>query len=535
MRDFRKVGRSFGSKLLRILVEKTQKSSSGDGADVALQKLFCVFSHGLSLLDPKRQAHGPRQTPEVSEIDMIVPRFSSTHWLVTACLFVNGSVGFAQMGGGMPGGGGNNAPAFSDPKFKDRLYEAGGPRGLQASNGATILSVRIEGNKSVSENFILTTIQSREDRTFDKDTFNRDISALYRSNLFKKITPYFSESPEGVHIRLIVEERTIVKSVLFRGNEKMEDRALAKHAGIQKGDPLDPITLNSAKSRLIELYQDKGMNQADVQIASGLKPGEREVEFIINEGPVERLNAIHFVGNKAFASDLLKARIKSRDARGGLTSYMFNKASDNKIQEDRDMLMAYYRSLGYFDARVDFRKDYNTRGDFIDVTFVISEGERYTIKSVSITGTKRYQPSELIPYMKLKMGEPFLQINKQKDEKLLRDVYGAQGHIFCDIVGELVYQPDSQVDIIYNVGEGDVYRASEIRVHIDGDHTKERVAMQPLGKIRPGSIIDGPALDDGERRLKNLGIFNADPSQGALPSIQVDRPEDSYKDRDSGR
>lgn len=445
---------------------------------------------------------------------------------------IQAQIAQAQMGGGMPGGGGgDNAPAFSDPKFIDKLYEAGGPRGRQATNGAPILSVVVEGNKSVSENFIISNMQSRKDRNFDKETFSRDISGLYRTNLFKKIKPYFDETPEGVHIRLLVEEETIVRKVLFRGNEAINDRELHKHAGIEKGDPLSRIKVNSARSQLIELYQDKGMNQVDIQVATGLRPGERDVEFIINEGPVERINAIQFVGNKAFSSDLLKSKIKSRDARGGLTSYMFNKASDNKIENDRDVLMGYYRSLGYFDARVDFRKDYNVRGDFIDLTFVISEGERYTVKSVSITGTKRYQPSELLPYMKLKAADPFLMMNKQKDEKFIRDVYGAQGHIFCDVVGELVYQPDNQVDVIYNVGEGDIYRASEIQVRIEGDHTKERVALHPLGKLRPGSIINGPELDDAERRLKYTTIFNTDPSQGIVPSIQVERPADSYGDK----
>ena len=419
--------------------------------------------------------------------------------VIPAGLIVSGSIAFGQMGGGAPGG---NAPAFVDPKFADKLYENGGPQGREAKDGAIILSVSIEGNSSISQNFILSTMQSREDRNFDKETFNRDISTLYRTNLFKKITPYFTEAPDGVHIRLIVEERPIIKAVIFRGNQRLEDRQLSKHAGIQKGDPLDPISLNSAKSRLIELYQDKGMNQVDIQIAQGLKPGQREVEFIVNEGPVERLNSIRFIGNQAFSTEILKTKISSRDARHGLTSYMFNKASDYKIEADRDALMGYYRSLGYFDARVEFRKDYNTRGDFIDLTFVVSEGQRYKIKSVSIVGTKRYQPSELLPYMKLKAGEPFHQPNKQNDEKFLRDVYGAQGHIFCEVIGELVYQPNNEVEVVYNVGEGDVYRVSEVRVHIDGDHTKERVVMQPLGKIRPGSIANGPEIDNAERRLK---------------------------------
>ncbi len=441
--------------------------------------------------------------------------------VIPAGLIVSGSIAFGQMGGGAPGG---NAPAFVDPKFADKLYENGGPQGREAKDGAIILSVSIEGNSSISQNFILSTMQSREDRNFDKETFNRDISTLYRTNLFKKITPYFTEAPDGVHIRLIVEERPIIKAVIFRGNQRLEDRQLSKHAGIQKGDPLDPISLNSAKSRLIELYQDKGMNQVDIQIAQGLKPGQREVEFIVNEGPVERLNSIRFIGNQAFSTEILKTKISSRDARHGLTSYMFNKASDYKIEADRDALMGYYRSLGYFDARVEFRKDYNTRGDFIDLTFVVSEGQRYKIKSVSIVGTKRYQPSELLPYMKLKAGEPFHQPNKQNDEKFLRDVYGAQGHIFCEVIGELVYQPNNEVEVVYNVGEGDVYRVSEVRVHIDGDHTKERVVMQPLGKIRPGSIANGPEIDNAERRLKYLNIFNNDPSQGTVPNIRIEPP-----------
>ena len=452
---------------------------------------------------------------------MIRPRAMLIQMVIAASWIFSGSMAFGQMGGGAPGG---NAPAFVDPKFSDKLYENGGPQGRETKDGAIILSVSIEGNSSISQNFILSTMQSREDRNFDKETFNRDISTLYRTNLFKKITPYFTEAPDGVHIRLIVEERPIIKAVIFRGNQRLEDRLLSKHAGIQKGDPLDPISLNSAKSRLTELYQDKGMNQVDIQIAQGLKPGQREVEFIVNEGPVERLNSIRFIGNQAFSTEILKTKISSRDARHGLTSYMFNKASDYKIEGDRDALMGYYRSLGYFDARVEFRKDYNTRGDFIDLTFVVSEGQRYKIKSVSIVGTKRYQPSELLPYMKLKAGEPFHQPNKLNDEKFLRDVYGAQGHIFCEVIGELVYQPNNEVEVVYNVGEGDVYRVSEVRVHIDGDHTKERVVMQPLGKIRPGSIANGPEIDNAERRLKYLNIFNNDPSQGTVPNIRIEPP-----------
>ncbi len=437
----------------------------------------------------------------------------------------------AQMGGG-PGGGGDGAgaPAFEEVKFRDRLYQAGGIATREdPKDGSVILSVTLEGNQTVSDNYIRSQMQSREDRAFDKESFSRDISVLYRSNLFRKIDPYFTETPEGVHIRLIVQERPIVRSVSFLGNERLEEGTLNKHAGLQKGDPLDPVALNSARSRLVELYQDKGMNQVDIQIVKGMKPSERDVEFLIAEGPVERINTIQMVGNAAFGQDLLKARIKSRDARMGITSYFQNKCSDNQLQDDRDGLLGYYRSLGYFDARVDYHKEYNEEGDFVDVTFVIFEGERYAIQSISIVGMKRYQPSDLMPYMLVKEGEPFLQTNKLRDEKLLRDVFGSLGHIFCDIEGEVVYQPNNRVDIVYRVSEGDVYRASDIRVHIDGDFTRRHVVLQPLRNLRPGDIIDKRELEAGERRLRYSTIFNTDPSRGPVPSITV-KPPDEFDD-----
>jgi outer membrane protein insertion porin family len=273
---------------------------------------------------------------------------------------------------------------------------------------------------------------------------------------------------------------------------------------------------------LIELYQDKGMNQVDIQVVKGLKPGEREVHFLINEGPVERLNSISFVGNEAFSTELLKARIKSRDSRYGITKYVGNICSDLKLSEDRDGLLGYYRSLGYFDAKVEFQKAYNETGEFVDATFVIYEGDRYSVSSISISGMERYTQDELLPHLKLKANDPFLLSKKLQDERLLLDVYGAQGHIFCEVEGEVIYQPEKRmVDIVYKVKEGDVYRSSDIRVHIYGDFTKRHVVLQPLRNLRPGDTIDKRELDGGKRRLLYSTIFNTDPTRGEVPRIEV--------------
>lgn len=432
----------------------------------------------------------------------------------------------AQMGGGgAPGGG--NTPVFNEPTFRDRVYEAGGPQIVDSKSGQLILSVVIEGNRTVSEHKILSHMQSRTDRTYDKDTFNRDIGELYRTGLFDTIKPAFQETEQGVHIQLVVREKPTVHSVEFHGNESIDDSKLKKHCGLDVGDPTGPSAVNAARTRILEHYQDQGFNNADVQVFQGNKPGERDIVFKISEGPVERIWDIRFVGNVEFKADLLKAKIKSRDSRNGLTAYAFNKASPESIADDKERLLNYYRSLGYFDARVDHQIEYDDSGKWIYLTFVIAEGERYRVRNIEIAGNQYYKTDEIMPLFKLRASDSFNQSKKSYDERLIRDLYGERGFIFADIVGQVKYLPKNQVDILYSVAEGDMYRASDVRVHIEGDgHTKRDVVLARMPDVRPGKLLSTVQIEVGERTLASSSIFNTNPSDGGPPRIEVVPPDE---------
>lgn len=440
----------------------------------------------------------------------------------------------AQMGGGMGGGGSpqTGLPMFNEEKFRDKVYEAGGPQFTDPKAGKLILSVDIQGNRSVSEHKILSHMQSRPDRLFDKDAFQRDIAELYRTGLFDVIDPTISdtqpgENPAGIRILLKVRERPTVTKVEFHGNKAIDDKQLQKHCGLDVGDPTGPSAVNAARSRILEYYQDKGFNSADVQVHEGNKPGERSIVFTISEGPIERIQEIRFAGNVAFKSDLLKAKIKSRDARHGLTQYMFNKASQASLEDDRERLLNYYRSLGYFDARVDFKMEYDESGKWINVTFIIAEGKPYSVRNVEVAGNQYYQSGEIMPLLKVKPNDPFNLGKKIHDERLIRDIYGEKGFIFADITGRIKYLPDNKVDILYSIAEGDIYRASEIQVHIDGDSsfTKRNVILTKLGNIRPGRTISSVEMENAERRLGSSAMFNTNQGEGSPPRLEVQPPD----------
>jgi outer membrane protein insertion porin family len=432
----------------------------------------------------------------------------------------------AQGGGAGPGQAG--APAFNDPKFRDRVWEAGGPRLSGLRTGKLVKGIQIVGNQAVSQHKILSHMQTRQDRNYDEKQLQSDIHELYRTDLFRKITPSVAEHEDGVVIRLEVSEQPTVTDVVFHGNTRLDNRLLQKHCGIEKGDPINPFSVDMARQRLLDLYHEKGMNQAAIEVLEGNRAGDRRVYFEISEGPVERIWSINFVGNVIITGPVLQTKIKSRDARGGLTTYAFNVANRDQIAQDADQLVAFYRSLGYFKARVESTIDYYGGGDFLDVTFIVDEGPQFTVRNVSVVGNRFFQTDTLMSAFELKAGDAFHLGKMTRDQRKMRnEFYGREGFVFVDIVPEPRYIEEAdQIDIVYQITEGDQYIAGPINVHLDGDssHTRHNVVLNYLS-IREGQLIDLAELEASERRLRFSQLFETNPAMGEPPRVEV-RPPD---------
>ncbi|MGN6134751.1 MAG: POTRA domain-containing protein [Aureliella sp.] len=447
--------------------------------------------------------------------------------LATALVAAPSLTALAQPGAG---GGQDAAPAFADPDFRDRMWEAGGPRLNQIDTGKLVLGVEIVGNKKVSQNKVLSHMQTRPDRIFDEKQLLADVNELYRTELFRKVEISKRETDEGVFVKVQITEQPLVDEVIFHGNQRLDDRRLKKHCGIEKGDPVNPFSVEMARQRLIDYYRENGMNHADVQIIEGNKASDTRIFFEIAEGNVERVWSINFEGNVVFSSALLKSKIKSADARGGATPYLMNKANLLQIEEDTQRLTAYYRSLGYFRARVSHRMDYDPTGVWVYLTFVIDEGPQFYVRTISIAGNQYFTTDQLSTSLTLKEGEPFNLGKMSRDQRTMRsEYYGREGFVFVDISPEPHFLADepNQLDLVYRINEGDRYKAGQINVHIDGDssHTKHSVVTAMVG-LREGRIIDLRELESSERRLKASQIFETNPSLGEPPHIEIRQPDE---------
>ena len=263
--------------------------------------------------------------------------------------------------------------------------------------------------------------------------------------------------------------------------------------------------------------------KATVTILEGINPGDRGVIYVVNEGPLVRVGRIEFVGNDP---DLVRdGRLKSLiSTKTPILGYFIRGQLDrSKIDEDTERLTGYYRSLGYFRARVDRELSFNDSGNWATLRFIIDEGQRFRIRSVAIQGNERFTRESLQDQLKLSTGDYFNLSTMNRDVGMLRDLYGGRGYVYADIKADPRFlEEPGQLDLIYKIEEGAQYRVGQINVNIAGEfpHTRESVILKRLS-LYPGEIIDIREVRSSERRLKSSQLFVNDPSQGRPPAINV--------------
>jgi len=388
-----------------------------------------------------------------------------------------------------------------------------------------VADVRLVGHSSVKEQFIQAQLKTRKDREFDPDVVQADVRRLASTGRFHDVRTYTQQTPEGVIVTFEFVESPTIRYIKYLGNRNISDKALGKQDGIEVGDSISRYAIEEARRKIEEYYHSKGFGKTQVSVLEGDQPQDSGAVFVINEGQLERIASVEFVGNTIASDERLKTQIQSKP---GFLWYFFRGQVDRKkIDEDMERLTAYYRGLGFFNARIGRELEFSESGEWLTLTFVIDEGPRYVVRDVTVVGNDKFSSDSLLSETELKPGDYFNLAKMQRDVMTLRDEYGSQGHIFADVQADPRFlEEPGQLDLVYNVKEGGVWRAGRINVNIEGEHphTRESVVLNRLS-IRPGDILDTRELRASERRIKASQLFQNDPMTGTTPQVVVRPPE----------
>lgn len=359
----------------------------------------------------------------------------------------------------------------------------------------------------------------------------------------------FQEVEGGVIVHISFYEEPVDLDPVFIGNVEFDVERLREWALLDERVEVYSSEIERVEARIETAYKRQGYHFIEVEsLVTGEGEERSEIIFQIREGPKVYVKDVEIEGNDSIPDEgiLLWRKSLAKSARvvtkgRGLFAWWGHRYVEEVIEQDRIALVQEYRDRGYLDAVVDVRTEFSDDRSAVWVTFVVDEGPRYEVGSISIDayevefveqfpGGPRERverpvdlvipEDELIELLRLQPGTPFERARIAVDRLALLDRYGREGHIdaasfegdsgtagwaFLDL-DTVVDSENKTVDVTYKIQQGRpfVLRFLEIA---GNENTKDRVIRRKFSQLE-GERIDAKRIRDDLRRVRNTGYFD---------------------------
>jgi len=244
---------------------------------------------------------------------------------------------------------------------------------------------------------------------YSEQTVEDDVRSLYATGLVTNVRIYGEPLPDGVKVIVVVQTRVTLTEVVIQGNQIVKTKRIRRELNLKTGSPLDEQTLETARQKVVELYQKRGYPDTDVQYKVDVNEdrGTAKVTFAISEGQRSVVKTIRFVGNIAITSKRLRREMKTKQ--NNLLGFITGAGRLNNQQLDGDVqkIKELFQDSGYADVQVtDVRID-RLDGKNVAITIYINEGPQYHVGSLTIEGLHVVTEANFRKVIKVTEGKVF--------------------------------------------------------------------------------------------------------------------------------
>lgn len=386
----------------------------------------------------------------------------------------------------------------------------------------TISAIKVEGNQRIEESTIRSYMLVQPGDPFDPDRVDRSLKSLFSTGLFQDV----ALTRQGSTLVVKVVENPIVSNIAFEGNRKQTDDQLRALIQLRPRAVFTPQLAQADRQRILNAYAKAGRYAATVDPkVIRLDQNRVDVVFEINEGATTLVSRIAVVGNHAFSESRLREVIASREE----AFWRFLSNSDQydpeRVNYDKELLRRFYLKNGYADfevksATAELAPD---RSAFL-LTFVINEGEKYTVGKVDIDSKLRnLDPATLQPLLRIETGDTYDGDAVEKTSQALQDAIQQRGYAFVEVKPRIARdRAKHTVDLVFDIGEGP--RVYVERIDISGNtRTKDKVIRREF-RIAEGDAFNATTVRQARQRLQDLGYFTGvqvNPQPGSAPDKAI--------------
>jgi outer membrane protein assembly factor BamA len=368
-----------------------------------------------------------------------------------------------------------------------------------------LIAIKVSGSKRYSEEAIAASTGLQLGTPVGEDDFKKAARRLGDTGVFTDIAYNYTYSLAGTKLELHVTDTGKFVPARFEDFVWFSDRELRRqlneHVPLFQGEvPLSGRLADDVSDLLQAMLVQKGV------------PGHVDYERVEKkDGPVEaiaykvsdvlvRIRKIEFAGAGEAELPALEAAARNMPERGYSRSRL-------QLLVDRDLLPVY-RARGYLQASfgppepiavdqpsAEAVEEGARNQTLVDVTFAVTPGPQYQLKSLSWSGNHEFPTEQLEKQVRAQPGQPANTVRLAEDLKAVQKLYASHGFVGATVKAAAQFdEAAGTVAMAIEVKEGFAFHMGELEFRgLDNSLTAK---LRDAWKLRPGDVYDANYLEE---------------------------------------
>ena len=288
-------------------------------------------------------------------------------------------------------------------------------------------------------------------------------------------------------------------------------RTIQRLIPIYEENSVDQDLVDEGRRNLLSYFQSKGYFDATVAAHMDRQQDSVSVLYQVNRGAKHQVEELNFQGNHYFEDKQLQTFIPVRKGRS-VFGHFFSRGtfSEDLIRKSVNAITAAYKDAGFADIVVTPSvADYEPQ---VDVTFQISEGERYQVGNLKLEDNHAGSVQAIVGDgpLNLSPGKPYSPTLLQQDRNNILARCLDRGYLNAKFHSDVSFESAHHhlVDIVYTIDPGPQANISEV-VPLGAEVTRKSFITEMTGsQISKGKPLSLGNFLTSESDLYNLSIFD---------------------------
>ena len=379
------------------------------------------------------------------------------------------------------------------------------PISQMPASAQQLIAIKVTGSKRFPEDAIAASTGLQIGAPATEDDFKKAARRLGDTGAFTDIGYSFTFSSVGTKLEIKVTDAEKFVPARFEDFVWFSDeelrRRIKEHVPMFDGElPTSGRMPDEVSDVLQAMLVEKGIPGHVDYVREGKPDGPVEwITYKVSEVLI-RVRKIQFTGAGEAESPALEA------AASRMPDREYSRSRLNLLMQ-RDLLPIYH-ARGYLKATfgepqpvavqqpsADIIEDGPRNQSVVDVTFAVTPGPQYKLKSVNWSGNKEFSTETLEKMVRAKIGQPANTVRLTEDLKDVQKLYGTRGFISATVKANAEFDDTAAtVTIHLAVTEGFEYHMGELEFRgLDNSLTAK---LRSAWKIRQGDVYDASYLEE---------------------------------------